>query len=97
MKALEQLRLLNPEEFERLLRSAKRFIETDETEIGIPGAARFELLTKLGLYGVARARVLGGGAVLETALQQVRKELLLPSVRDMIVNHFGRRAVLIKT
>jgi GTPase SAR1 family protein len=98
LDALRELAALPEERFERLIRDAGRFAERSYPDVPVPPERRRPLLERLGLYGVHLAcRLLRSG---ECGAEGLRRALVersgLNRLRDLVLAHFGRRALLIQ-
>ena len=96
---LEQLAALPIEEFENLTKSAKRFNKEYSERPNIPSSLnRKQLLSKLGLYGIFQGCELIRGGIKNN--EELKDKLLglsgLPTLKNLVVSHFGNRAFLIK-
>jgi GTPase SAR1 family protein len=94
--ALSRLAELPEEAFQKLIRSAERFIERKLPDITKPD--REALYERLDLYGVwlAYQMLRSGISDREALVQQLLLSSGLPRLKELILSHFGNRAYLIK-
>ena len=93
---LNRLAELPEEAFQRLIRSAERFIERELPDI--PQPTREALYERLDLYGIwlAYHMLRSGVREREALARQLLQCSGLPRLKELILSHFGNRAYLIK-
>lgn len=98
LDAVEALSALAEDDLTDFLGDAESFAEVEDDALPVPPAMRAALVLKLGVYGIwLAARLMREGLTDRAALRQ---ELLdrsgVGALRDLLISHFGRRALLIK-
>lgn len=98
LEALRELAALPEERFERLIRDASRFAERDYPDVPVSPERRRPLLERLGLYGlhIAYRLLRNGGCGTEGLRQALAQHSGLNRLQDLVLAHFGKRALLIQ-
>lgn len=95
---LTKLAQLPPERMNSLIGNVQRFCERIYEDIPVPPSQRQKLFDRLGQYGVQLAYNLIKSGI--NTPEKLTKELLnhtgIPQLRELILSHFGHRALLIK-
>jgi GTPase SAR1 family protein len=95
---LTQLAQIPAERMNSLIGNVTRFCEREYADIPVPPSHRQQLFDRLGQYGVQQAYKLLNSGI--NTPKQLTQELLnssgVPQLRDLILSHFGHRALLIK-
>jgi hypothetical protein len=99
LDVLEALSAVPETALMKYLKYAERFATSDSKDMPVPAEERAELLTRrLGQYGIWLAvRLLREGAGEEELRRELFRRSGVEALRDLVVSHFGHRALLIKT
>lgn len=95
---LTKLAQLPQERMHSLIGNVKRFCERVYEDIPVPPSQRQQLFDRLGQYGVQLAYKLikSGINTPEKLTQELLSHSGIPQLRELILSHFGHRALLIK-
>ena len=98
LKTLTQLASLPSERLLQALDSVEEFAGEEAEDLSVPAVRRREVLERLERWGVwlACGLIRDGATELDALKAQLLERSELPKLRELLISHFGNRALLIK-